>query len=84
MSKTIKLSDEELKKLKDFQKQNDNITLDLGRIDIQKALLDGQRGVVLEKLADLQEKSNVVAKELQTKYGNGNIDLEKGEITVAE
>tara|TARA_Y100000114_G_scaffold147206_1_gene158733 strand:- start:352 stop:606 length:255 start_codon:yes stop_codon:yes gene_type:complete len=84
MSKTIKLSDEELKKLVDFQKQNDNITLDLGRIDIQKALLDGQRGVVLEKLADLQEKSNVVAKELQTKYGNGNIDLGKGEITVAE
>ena len=84
MSKTIKLSEEELKKLVDFQKQNDNITLDLGRIDIQKALLDGQRGVVLEKLADLQEKSNVVAKELQTKYGNGNIDLGKGEITVAE
>ena len=84
MSKTIKLTDEELKKLVDFQKQNDNITLDLGRIDIQKALLDGQRGVVLEKLADLQEKSNVVAKELQTKYGNGNIDLGKGEITVAE
>ena len=84
MSKTIKLLDEELKKLVDFQKQNDNITLDLGRIDIQKALLDGQRGVVLEKLADLQEKSNVVAKELQTKYGNGNIDLGKGEITVAE
>ena len=84
MSKTIKLSDEELKKLVDFQKQNDNITVDLGRIDIQKALLDGQRGVVLEKLADLQEKSNVVAKELQTKYGNGNIDLGKGEITVAE
>ena len=84
MSKTIKLSKEELEKLVDFQKQNDNITLDLGRIDIQKALLDGQRGVVLEKLADLQEKSNVVAKELQSKYGNGNINLEKGEITVAK
>ena len=38
MSKTIKLSDEELKKLVDFQKQNDNITLDLGRNEIQKAL----------------------------------------------
>jgi hypothetical protein len=79
MSKTIKLSKEELGKLRDFQSKNNEIVLELGQIDVQKAILDGQRGVVLEKLADLQEKSNVIAKELQTKYGNGNLDLKKGE-----
>ena len=37
-----------------------------------------------DSMGGKREKSNVVAKELQTKYGNGNIDLGKGEITVAE
>ena len=84
MSKTIKLSKEELEILQGYQQKQNQITFNLGSIDIQKALLDRQRGAILENLADLQEKSNKTAKELQDKYGEGNINLETGEFTLVK
>ena len=84
MSKKIKLSEEELKVLREYQKKQNAITFDLGQVDIQKALLEGQRSSILDGLADLQEKSNKTAKELQKKYGDGNIDLETGEFITPE
>ena len=81
MSKKVKLTEEELKVLKEYQLSQNQITFDLGNIDIQKALLEGQRGAILEELANLQEKSNKTAKELQEKYGEGNINISTGEFT---
>lgn len=84
MSKEKKLSKEELKVLQGYQKQQNQITYNLGQVDIQKAILEGQRSAILEDLANLQEKSNKTAKELQDKYGEGNINLETGEMTLSE
>ena len=84
MSKKVKLTDKELEVLKEYQLTQNQITFELGNLDIQKALLEGQRSAILEKLADLQEKSNKTAKELQEKYGDGNIDLVTGEITLTK
>ena len=81
MSEKIKLSKEELEQLRSFQVRNNNITIRLGQVDIQKAIIEGQRSDLLDKLANLQEESNKVGKELQEKYGEGNIDLDAGEIT---
>ena len=77
-----KLSKEELEKLNTFSKKQEEITVALGQLDIQKALLEGQRSMVLEELSKLQEKQNTTAKELQSKYGDGNIDLDTGEFTL--
>jgi hypothetical protein len=84
MSGKIKLSEEELTILREYQKQQNSITFDLGQVDIQKAFLEGQRSSILDGLADLQEKANKTAKELQEKYGEGNIDLETGEFITPE
>ena len=84
MSKTIKLSEEELKVLRGYQQEQNQITFNLGNVDIQKAILEGQRSQILDGLANLQEKSNKTAKELQDKYGEGNIDLETGEFTLTK
>jgi hypothetical protein len=84
MSKKIKLSKEELEILKGYQQQQNSITFELGQVDINRAILEGQRASVLDKLGDLQEKTNKTAKELQEKYGDGNIDLESGEFTTTE
>ena len=84
MSETKKLSEKELTILKEYQKQQNAITFDLGQVDIQKAFLEGKRSSILDGLADLQEKSNKTAKELQEKYGEGNIDLETGEFITPE
>jgi|TARA_Y100000004_G_C8727317_1_gene332743 hypothetical protein len=84
MSEKIKLSKEELEVLRGYQQEQNQITFNLGNVDIQKALLEGQRGGLLEDLATLQEKSNKTAKELQDKYGEGNINLETGEFTLVK
>ena len=91
MSEKIKLSKDELEQLQGFRRQNNEITFQLGNIDIQKAILEGQRSDTLERLANLQEESNKVGKELQEKYGEGNTihclvvkDLDTGEITLVK
>jgi hypothetical protein len=80
----IKLSEEELTVLKGYQQTQNQITFDLGNVDIQKAILEGQRSQILENLANLQEQSNKTAKELQDKYGDGSINLDTGEFTITE
>ena len=67
MSETIKLTKEELEVLQNYQQRQNQITFELGNVDIQKAILEGQRSAVLDKLADLQEESNKTAKGLQEK-----------------
>ena len=84
MSKKVKLTDKELEVLKEYQLTQNQITFELGNLDIQKALLEGQRSAILEKLADLQENSNKTAKELQEKYGEGNINIDTGEFTTVK
>tara|TARA_R110000803_G_scaffold48449_5_gene100628 strand:- start:52 stop:306 length:255 start_codon:yes stop_codon:yes gene_type:complete len=84
MSKIVKLEEKELEVLREYQSKQNNITFNLGNVDIQKAILEGQRSQILEALANLQEESNKTAKELQDKYGDGNIDLETGEFTIVE
>ena len=84
MSEKIKLSKEELEILRGYQQEQNQITFNLVSVHIQKALLEGQRGGLLEDLATLQEKSNKTAKELQDKYGEGNINLETGEFTLVK
>jgi len=79
-----KLTEQELKDLKFNQNQSSDLTYQLGQIDMQKSLLDSQRDEILGKITDLQEKQNNLAKELQDKYGQGNINLETGEFTKEE
>lgn len=84
MSKTIKLTQEELKQLTEVKEKRNQIIHNLGQVDIQRAMLEGQRSLILENLTNLQEEESKVGKELQEKYGDGNIDMETGEFTKVE
>ena len=79
-----KLSEKELSTLKEYQEQNAKIAADLGNIEINFSLLKKQKEIVLKEFDALQESQNSTGKELQEKYGVGNIDLEKGEFTPVE
>lgn len=79
-----KLSEKELSTLKEYQEQNAKISADLGNIEINFSLLKKQKEIVLKEFDTLQESQNSTGKELQEKYGAGNIDLEKGEFTPVE
>lgn len=80
----VKLSQEELDKLQQLSDKGNSITMSLGQVEVNKAILEGQKTSLLEQLADLQKEQNDLGKELQDKYGAGNIDLSSGEFTKAE
>jgi len=79
-----KLSEKELSTLKDFQEKNQKIVNDLGNIELNIDMLKKQKESVLKEFEKLQDDQNSIGKELQEKYGAGNIDLEKGEFTPVE
>ncbi len=78
-----KLSEEEVSKLKDFQIKNNEIVVTLGSIALRRDALERQEESELEKFQVLQQEQNKFAQKLQEAYGDGTIDLEKGEIVPA-
>jgi len=76
-----KLSQEELQELQTVRSKEGEITFALGQIEVQKAILEGQKNNLLNDLANNQEKANTLAKKLQDKYGEGVINDQTGEIT---
>lgn len=81
---TTKLSEKELQELKDIQVKNNQLVNALGQVEVQKAILENQKTELLSQFAELQENQSNVAKDLQEKYGIGNIDIETGEFTKVE
>ena len=78
------LTPEELKTLQEYQFENNEIVAGLGTIELTIDNLNTQKTELLEKFKKLQTQQNQTAKELQTKYGDGNINLETGEISAVE
>tara|TARA_B110000967_G_C18357163_1_gene304140 strand:+ start:223 stop:474 length:252 start_codon:yes stop_codon:yes gene_type:complete len=76
---TTKLLQEELQKLKDFQRSENEITFSLGQIELRKVFLEKDKKNLQNQYQSLLQDQEKTGKELQEKYGEGNIDLEKGE-----
>ncbi len=76
MSK-IKLSEKELQTLKELQTKGNQLIFTLGQIEAQKAS-------VFNQIQEVQLENDKIGKELQEKYGDGNINLETGEFTTSE
>ncbi len=81
---TTKLSQEELQQLKDFQRSDNEITFALGQIELRKVFLEKEKQNLQNQYQSLLQNQEKVGKELQEKYGEGNIDLEKGEFIKSE
>ena len=80
MSK-IKLSEKELQILKEYQNKTNEVVAALGGIELQFDALETQKEKALDEFKVLQESQIKTGKELQDKYGEGNINLEDGEFT---
>jgi len=73
----MKLSEKELQILKELQTKGNQLIFTLGQIEAQKAS-------VFNQIQEVQKEQDKLGKELQEKYGDGNINLETGEFTKAE
>ena len=79
--KNKKLSEKELQILKEYQNKTNEIIATLGGIELQLDALETQKEETLDNFKVLQENQTKTGKELQDKYGEGNINLEDGEFT---
>lgn len=77
MSQVIKLQEEELQSIKETQGKITQLIYNLGQFEVQKTN-------ILTQLEETQSELNKLAKELQAKHGEGNINLETGELTLTE
>ena len=71
------LTPEELQQVKNLQEQTQQITLQLGALEIKKMQLKNQ-------VTSLQQQEEQLAKSLSDKYGNGTLDIDTGKLTIAE
>ena len=76
------LEQEEIQSIKDLQVKREQLMGDFGFIEMRIQELELQKENLINALVEVRNSEATLSNELQTKYGNGTIDLEKGEITV--
>jgi hypothetical protein len=77
--KTKVLTQEEITQLKSVQQERYSIVDKFGTIEIQFQELESTKQKLKLDYEKLKQKEEVLGKQLQAKYGDGTIDLEKGE-----
>lgn len=78
-----KLTQEELDTIKSLQERSQVVVSEFGNIEVATINLASRKKEVVTYFEQLQEDEQKFGKELNEKYGNGTIDLEKGEFVPA-
>jgi hypothetical protein len=73
------LTQEEITQLQTTQQERYSIIDAFGSLEIQFQELEYRKQFLKNKYQELKQKEEILGKQLQEKYGNGTIDLEKGE-----
>jgi hypothetical protein len=74
-----KLTQEEIEKLTELQQKSSGITTEFGNIEILKLQLEARKNDLINLYSQIKSEENAFGKELSEKYGDGTIDLNKGE-----
>lgn len=74
-----KLTVEEVEKLTKIQQDNAAVASELGNLEVAKLQIEARRSEIVKYYNDLKSEEQTFGKELSEKYGNGTIDIEKGE-----
>ena len=69
------LTPEEIQQIKNLQDQVQQVTLQLGTIEVKKIQLK-------DSILKLQQQEEQIAKILSDKYGNGTLDIDTGKLTI--
>lgn len=77
------LTQEEITQLKAVQQERYSIVDKFGTIEIQFQELESTKQKLKLEYEKLKQKEEVLGKQLQAKYGDGTINLEKGEFVSA-
>jgi hypothetical protein len=72
------LTQDEVTQLKDIQQKRTSLNEQFGILEIQYEI---QKQTLVSRLNQLLQVEEKLGKQLQEKYGDGTIDIEKGEFT---
>jgi len=73
------LTQEEIQSLKNIQNNQTLLIEQLGTLEYRILILEKEKQRLKQTLQKQLEEEEQIGKQLQQKYGDGNIDLEKGE-----
>jgi len=74
------LTSEELQQVKVLKQEYTNLSIAIGELTLQKANIEEDIKIALNSRKSIYEREQVLAKQLQEKYGPGSINLDTGEI----
>jgi len=77
------LTQEEITQLKEVQQERFSMIDKFGTIEIQFQELESAKQNLKLEYEKLKQKEDVLGKQLQAKYGDGTINLERGEFVSA-
>lgn len=75
------LTQEELQEIKDFQDKRRTLIQQFGIIEFNIQDLESQKQQLTAELNNLKQLEIQIGSKLQDKYGEGTIDIDKGEFT---
>ena len=75
------LTQEELQEIKDFQERRRTLVQQFGIVEFNIQDLESQKQQLVAELSNLKQLEAQIGSKLQDKYGEGTIDIDKGEFT---
>ena len=75
------LTQEELTQVQSLQSTRDQLTIDFGYIEFQIQELELKKESLVDALIQLKNQEIQIGKEISEKYGEGSINITKGEFT---
>ena len=80
-SEPRKIDEKDLNTLKQLQADTDKLVYNLGQLYIQKQKLSDTEDGLLEAMKAIEQREEVLGKELSAKYGIGTVNIEAGVFT---
>ena len=75
------ITPEELTQVQSLQSRRDQLTIDFGYIEFQIQELELKKESLIDALTQLKNEEIQIGKEISEKYGEGSINITKGEFT---
>jgi stress response protein YsnF len=75
------LTQEEIQQMQGLRSTRDQLTIDFGYIEFQIQELELKKESLVDALVQLKNQEIQIGKEISEKYGEGSINITKGEFT---
>ena len=81
MADPIKFTPEEIQEIQDLQQLYTTVVTQAGQVHLEEITLHERKGQVEANFGEVKRKEQEILSNLNTKYGEGSINLETGEFT---